>query len=143
MSTPARSGPSGPPISPEGGGVTRGRLTSQLIASGGAPVTICAVPVFTGGGSFLLSAECSAVAAALLTAARYDVIFTPEGGAPNTVASNLLTDISTTPEPFRLLPLFVKCAVAGELKIVVDNRGSQSLLVADLDAAIQPVTITA
>jgi hypothetical protein len=140
--TAARSAPSGPVISPEGGAATQGRLTSQSIASGAAPVTCVSVPVFAGGGSFLLSAECQAASAAALTAARYDVIFTPTGGAPSTIASRLLTDISTTPQAFRLLALIVKVLTAGELKIVIDNRGSQELIATGVDAQIQPVTIT-
>mgnify|MGYP003522541679 FL=1 len=50
--------------------------------------------------------------------------------------------VGTTPEPFRLQPLFVKVEEAGELKIQIGNTGAQSLTATGVDAQIQPVTIT-
>ena len=138
----ARSAPSGPAVSPEGATPTQGRIATTTIASAGNPVDCCAVAVPAPGGSYLVDAASQANSGSATTTARYQVIFTPTRTGVAVVKMQRSLSVGTTPEPFRLQPLFVKVEEAGELKIQIGNTGAQSLTATGVDAQIQPVTIT-
>ncbi len=138
----ARSAPSGPAITPEGGSPTLGYLATATVAAGAS--TDCAVAnVPAAGGSFLVSAACQAAAASATTTARFQVIFTPTStGVPVVLFTVSRASVPTSPEPFRLLSLIAKVLEAGSLAVKLGNTGAQQLDATDVDCTIQPLTIT-
>ena len=136
----ARSAPSGPAVTPEGGSLTQARIASANVAAA-ARSNLSVVTVPSQGGSYLISADALAAAASATTTGQYEVNWTPTGGALTTLFSRSLT-VATAAEAFRLQSLIAKVNGPGELAVAVENTGAQQLNLTLVDVQIQPLTIT-